>query len=501
MIAVEMRNITKQFGSLKANDGVALSVVEGEIHALVGENGAGKSTLMNILYGMYRPDAGQVLIHGQEHAIETASKAISLGLGMVHQHFMLIPPFTAAENIILGKEPAKSLGRIDYQGAQEDLRKLSETFRLTVDLSAKVESFSVGQQQRVEILKILYRHANILILDEPTAVLTPQEVDELFETLRNLKKQGKTVILIAHKLSEVMAISDRVTVMRKGKVVGQLDTATTTQMDIARLMVGRDIEFHLSAQSLPGTEPILEVRGLSALNDRHVEALRSISVEVHAREVLGIAAVEGNGQLELVQCVTGQRTPTSGSVRLHGVEISRTSHQRHVAHIPEDRIKSGIVLSLSIPENLILGRQSESEFSNPVSLHRSHIHHYAEVKMAEFDIRASSSRQQIGRLSGGNQQKVVIARELSKDARLLVANHPTRGLDIGAIEFVHKALIGEREKGKGILLVSADLTELLTLSDRIVVMFQGEIVAMFGARETSERELGAYMTGAQRKAG
>ena len=500
MFAVEMRNITKRFRGVKANDAVDFRVHRGEIHALVGENGAGKSTLMNVLYGMHSPDEGEILVRGSIVSIETPAKAISIGIGMVHQHFMLIPPFTVTENIILGLEPTSRLEILDLHRAEQEISEFSRTYGLQLDPKAKIESLSVGLQQRVEILKILYRKAEILIFDEPTPVLTPQEIEEFFNSLRDLKRQGKTVILITHKLTEVMAISDRVTIMRRGKVVGEMETASTNPGELARLMVGKEIV--LGVQKGPPSdraEPVLKVENISALNDRRLRALNDISFSINEGEILGIAAVEGNGQAELVQVITGLRPPTSGRVSINGNYLEEDSTEHHPAHIPDDRLKRGLILDFTVTENLVLGRQKEPVFSGFLFLLRRNIEEFAERMIHEFDIRPTDKDASVRELSGGNQQKVVVARELSKNAHVIVASQPTRGLDIGAIQFVHRSIIDERNRGKAVLLVSSDLSELLSLSDRIAVMYEGRIVVILDARATSERELGLYMTGSMRK--
>ena len=500
MFAVEMRNITKKFRGARANDAVGFTVHQGEIHALVGENGAGKSTLMNILYGMHAPDEGEILIRGNIVTIETPAKAISIGIGMVHQHFMLIPPFTVTENIILGQEPVNRLEILDLHRAEEQIAEFSRKYRLELDPRAKIESLSVGLQQRVEILKILYRRAEILIFDEPTPVLTPQEIEEFFNSLRELKSQGKTIILITHKLTEVMAISDRVTVMRRGKVVGELETASTNPGELARLMVGKDIVLGVQKGAASGkTEAALQVENISALNDRNLPALKDVSISICEGEILGVAAVEGNGQAELVQVITGLRAPTSGRIIMSGKLLAQGSNELRPSHIPDDRLKRGLVLDFSVTENLILGRQTEPVFSGIFFLHLKNIDNFADKMIQNFDIRPPDKAVPVRGLSGGNQQKVVIARELSKNARVIIASQPTRGLDIGAIQFVHRSIIEERNQGKAILLVSSDLTELLSLSDRIAVMYEGRIVAILEAQSTSERELGLYMTGSMKK--
>ncbi len=495
MLAIELRNITKHFGTLKANDDVSLAVTEGTIHALVGENGAGKSTLMNILYGMYQPDAGSISLRGERVALRSPAQAIAHQIGMVHQHFMLIPPLTVAENVILGSEPTTALRMIDRTAANKAIKDLSERFRLPIDPRATVRSLSVGLQQRVEILKLLYRSANILILDEPTPVLTPQEIEDFFETLRQMKNQGKTVILISHKLSEVMSVSDEVTVMRHGRVVRSTATSVTTALELSHLMVGKDILSDSVRTIVPAAPALLEVEHLTLLRDRNTPALRDVSFSVRRGEIFGIAGVEGNGQAELAQVLAGLRAPNAGRMTLGAVLLDESTLS---AHIPDDRMRQAIILDFSISENLVLGRQGERRFYSSWHVHERAIRAHAEELISEYDIRLSSKEQRIRELSGGNQQKAVIARELSKGASFIIANQPTRGLDIGAIDFVHGTLMSERNKGRAILLISSDLGELLKLSDRIAVMYGGEIVAVVQAASTSERELGRYMTGSKK---
>ena len=501
MYLVELQEITKAFGGVKANDRVTVRVRKGDIHALVGENGAGKSTLMKILYGMVEPDEGTIIFEGREARIESPRTAIALGIGMVHQHFMLVPRFTVAENIILGSEPSRRWGGLDLRLAEREIQQLSQSYRIDVDLRARIETLSVGMQQRVEILKILYRRAELLILDEPTPVLTPQEVEEFFTTIRRLKTQGKTVILITHKLNEVMTMSDRVTVMRRGKVVGELETASTSVREIARMMVGDEIGQPVQKAHRGGGQTVVNVEHVTALNDRMLPAVRDVSFTIHSGEILGIAAVEGNGQTELVQAITGLRRPTGGRVLIGTGNVPDRPSPRALAHIPEDRIKYGIVLGFTVLENLILGRHGEPEFSRLLLLRWEKIDEYAGRIIDEFDIRPRRKDLPVKSLSGGNQQKVVVGRELSKDAAFIVASQPTRGLDIRAIEFVHSAIIKERNRGKAILLLSSDLTELLELADRIAVMYEGRLNGIFHASETNERELGLFMTGFQKQHG
>jgi len=495
MVAVEMQHITKHFGHTLANHDVHLRVQQGEIHALVGENGAGKSTLMHILYGLYHPDSGTIALREHLSRIDSPSHAIKLGIGMVHQHFMLIPPLTVLENIILGNEPVISGGILDLKVAEQDLTKLLEIYHLDVDLHARLEELSVGIQQRVEILKLLYRNADILILDEPTPVLTPQEIDALFETLRDLRTQGKTILLITHKLNEVMAISDSVTVMRRGKVVATGPTAHTSRSELARQMVGRELPPLPPLSRRTSAHSGLVLEGISALNDRRLPALRDVSFQIASGEILGIAAVEGNGQSELVEVITGIRRPTAGRIFLDGKSIASPEDMPPISHIPEDRQKRGLVLDFTLKENLLLGRQREKEFHGIFLFNDRVVKKFANATLQRFDVRPPDFRQRCRTLSGGNQQKVVIGRELTKNSNLIVASQPTRGLDIGAIDFVHRTLLEERERGKSILLVSSDLDELLTLSDRIAVLFAGRIVLIKDTREATLRELGQYMTG------
>ncbi|HUL44452.1 MAG TPA: ABC transporter ATP-binding protein [Bacteroidota bacterium] len=490
-----MQHITKHFGHVLANHDVDFHVSEGEIHALVGENGAGKSTLMHILYGLYQPDSGSIAIREHSVSIPSPSQAIGLGIGMVHQHFMLIPPLTVLENIILGNEPVTGVGILDLAHAEEQIKTLLERYHVDVDLHARIETLSVGIQQRVEILKLLYRNANILILDEPTPVLTPQETDALFETLHGLQAQGKTIILITHKLHEVMAISNSVTVMRRGKVIATCPTTQTSHTELSRQMVGHELALLPPLSGEPSHEPGLVLEGISALNDRHLPALRDVSLSIAKGEILGIAAVEGNGQSELVEVITGIRKPTEGRIIIDGINASSADQMPPISHIPEDRQKRGLVLDFTLKENLLLGRQHENAFHGMLLFHDRSVEKFAETTLRTFDVRPPDSRRRCRNLSGGNQQKVVIGREMTKDSHLIVAAHPTRGLDIGAIDFVHRTLLKERSRGKSILLVSSDLDELMTLSDRIEVMFGGRIVLTRKTRETTLRELGQYMTG------
>src|SRR5467141_480558 len=508
-LAVDMRGITKQFPGVLANNQVDFSVRAGEIHALVGENGAGKSTLMNILYGLIPPDSGEVFIQGKRVHIGGPRDAISLGIGMVHQHFMLIPVFSVGADILHNHEPVTGLDFYDRDRARKEIAELTKRYGLALNSDARMGDLPVGLQQRAEIVKVLYRGANILILDEPTGVLTPQESKELFGVLRDLVKGGKTIIFISHKLKEVLEISDRITVMRRGKVVGHLITKDTDEQEIARLMVGRDVLLRVEkTEAKPG--PIaLRVENLQVNSDQGVPALRSVSFELHQGEILGIAGVEGNGQSELVETLAGTRRSAGGQVFLADREVSNLSaatiRLAGVSHIPEDRRGAGLVLNYSVADNLILGRQRTSLFAwDGLVLRLKAIFNWAQRLIREFDIRTPSSTTPARTLSGGNQQKIIVAREMATQPRVLLAAQPTRGVDIGAIEFIHRRLIAERDGGAAILLVSAELDEVRSLSDRIAVMYEGRIVSI-EPPDAAEERLGLLMTGGgsgdRRKAG
>ena len=499
--AVDMRHITKKFPLVLANDDVNFALQPGEIHALVGENGAGKSTLVNILYGLLRPDSGAVFINGRDVQLSGPGDAIGLGIGMVHQHFMLIAPFTVAENVVLGQEPSIA-GMVDLARANKIVRELSAQYGLKVDPTAKVETLSVGIEQRIEIIKVLYRGAQILILDEPTAVLTPQEVDELFEIMRSLKAQGKTIVFITHKLQEVMAISDAVTVMRRGKVIGTVAAKDTSRQEIATMMVGRQVLFRVQRTRVDPGEIVLTVRDLNALNSKNLPALRNISFSVREGEILGIAGVEGNGQSELVEVLTGLRRAQSGQVRLNGREVTNFSPRMIRAggagHIPEDRHRRGLVLDFSVAQNMVLGIHHRPPYVRHLLLdviNFAPIRQKAQRLLQEFDIRPPDQENPAGNLSGGNQQKVIVAREFDQNPKLLIAAQPTRGIDVGSIEFIHQRLLQARDDGKAVLLVSADLEEILSLSDRIAVMYEGQIVGILDPDEATEARLGLMMTG------
>jgi general nucleoside transport system ATP-binding protein len=494
---LELRGITKQFPGVVANDHVDLELVKGEVHALLGENGAGKSTLMNILYGLYHPDEGEIRLNGSPLRIDAPRAAIDNGIGMVHQHFMLIPVLSVAENIVLGVEP-HSGPFIDLDTARERVGELSQRFGLAVRPEARIDSISVGMQQRVEILKALYRGAEILILDEPTAVLTPQEAEELFAIVRSLQAEGKSIIFISHKLNEVLEIADRITVLRFGKKVDTVPREGATQESLARMMVGREVVLRVEKPPAQPGDTLLAVENLVVVDERGLEACRGVSFELHEGEIVGIAGVDGNGQSELIDALTGLRHPASGRIVVCGRDVT-TAGAREVldngmGHIPEDRQVRGLVLDFSLAENLALHdfrKPPESKFG---WLFPRRLIERARRLLAEFDVRGGGPETAAASLSGGNQQKVVIAREVSRDPRVLVAAQPTRGLDVGAIEFVHRRLVAERDEGRAILLVSFELEEILSLSDRILVVYEGRIVGEY-TPDVSEEELGFAMTG------
>lgn len=494
-----MRDITVKFPGVVANDKVSMNLYPGEILALLGENGAGKTTLMNVLYGLYRPSEGEIRIHGNPVSISNPNDAIRLGIGMVHQHFMLIPPFTVAENIVLGVEPTNAGGRLDMAKAVRDVEELSNQYGLVVDPHSKIQNISVGMQQRVEILKALYRGAEVLILDEPTAVLTPQEVDELGAIMRNLVSQGKSIIFITHKLREVIAISDRVSVLRRGKCIGTTETGGTTPEELAQMMVGRKVVLSVEKESTTIGDTVLRVENLHARGQRNLPALKGVSFDVRAGEIVGIAGIEGNGQSELVETLTGLRKATSGHIYVNGTDFAnnqpRTLIEEGVAHIPEDRQNRGLILDFSVAENFILRNYYKPPLAKGINLDYQKVNAHARKLIDEFDVRTPNENIPVRSLSGGNQQKVVVARELSQEPTLLIASQPTRGLDVGAIEFVHKRLLAQRDQGKAILLVSLELDEVMSLSDRILVIYEGKIVGEMAADEATEGELGLLMAG------
>jgi len=501
-VVLELRGITKQFPGVLANDHIDFDLLRGEVHALLGENGAGKSTLMNVLYGLYHPDEGEILIAGEPTRIDTPKEAIERGIGMVHQHFMLIPVMTVAENIVLASEPRQAGVLLDYSAARKRVEDLAGQFNFAIDPEARVENITVGQQQRVEILKAIYRRADILILDEPTAVLTPQEAQELFGILRGLIREGMSIIFISHKLNEALEIADRITVLRRGKKIETLAAAGATEEGLARLMVGRDVLLRVEKAPPTPAEPLLEVQDLRVLDDRGLEAVRGVSLRVRAGEIVGIAGVDGNGQTELVEALSGLRPTQGGGFRVGGRDLTGSSTHRildsGVGHIPEDRQKRGLVLEFTLAENLAFHEFDKPPNSRLGWLRPRRLIGRAERLIEEFDVRGGGPRTQAKSLSGGNQQKVVVAREVANDPRVLLAAQPTRGLDVGAIEFVHRRLVEERDSGRAVLLVSLELDEIMSLSDRILVMYEGEIVGEYGP-EATEQELGIAMLGGTRE--
>jgi general nucleoside transport system ATP-binding protein len=499
---VEMLNIRKEFPGIVANDNVTLQLKKGEVHALLGENGAGKSTLMGMLFGMYQPEAGVIKVKGKEVKISSPNVANDLGIGMVHQHFKLVENFTVTENIILGCEPKKFL-TVDIKSAAKKIDELSKTYGLNVDPYAKIEDISVGMQQRVEILKMLYRNAEVLIFDEPTAVLTPQEIDDLIKIMQNLINEGKSIILITHKLKEIKAIADRCTVIRRGKYIGTVDVKETTEADMAKMMVGRQVSFKVEKkESTPGEE-VLRIENLSVKNNKKVLGLKDFSLSVRKGEIVGIAGVEGNGQTELVEAITGMRGVDSGKILFNEKDITRSSIRNRIdegiAHIPEDRHKRGLILDYTMEDNMVLKVYKNKPFSKNGLINRSKITEYANNIIETFDVRSGEGGKSIARsLSGGNQQKGVIGREIQSSPDLLIAVQPTRGLDVGSIEYIHKRLVEQRDSGKAVLLVSLELDEVLNVSDRIAVVNNGELIGIVNASETDENEVGLMMAGIKR---
>jgi general nucleoside transport system ATP-binding protein len=497
--ALELRAITKRFPGVLANDRVDFDLRQGEVHALLGENGAGKSTLMSVLYGLYKPDEGQILLKGESVSFSSPKDAITRGIGMVHQHFMLIPVMTVAENIVLGVEPTRGRVLLDEGAADERVRELAAQFTFAIDPDARVQDITVGQQQRVEILKALYRHAEVLILDEPTAVLTPQEAGELFAILKGLKEGGMSIIFISHKLNEVLEISDRITVLRRGKRVDTVPREGATEEGLARLMVGRDVVFRVAKAPASPAEPLLSVRDLRVVDDRGLEAVRGVSFDVRAGEIVGIAGVDNNGQSELIDAITGLRRPAAGEITVEGRQFAGSGARSmlddaRVGHIPEDRQRRGLVLEFSLAENIGLEDYRHEPASHLGWLFPARLVARARRLIDEFDVRGGTPQTRASALSGGNQQKLVLAREIDRDPRVMIAAQPTRGLDVGAIEFIHKRLIAERDEGRAILLVSLELDEILSLSDRILVIYEGRVVGEFPPTATEE-ELGLAMVG------
>jgi len=500
-VILELHGITKRFPGVLANDYIDLDLREGEIHALLGENGAGKTTLMNILYGLYKPDEGEIRVNGNRVEIHSPRDAIACGIGMVHQHFMLVPVFTVLDNVMLGDEYVRGGGFLDRRKAANRILEISQQYNLQVDPFAYIKDLPVGLQQRVEIIKLLFREANILILDEPTAVLTPQEVDELFKIMKSLVASGKSIIFITHKLREVMEFSDRITVIRNGKVVGTTTPQEADQNKLAAMMVGRQIDLTIEKKPAAPQQVVLEVRNLKVLDARKLIAVNGVSFEVRAGEVLGIAGVQGNGQTELVRALTGMQHPIEGEIRILGKEMTHASPKEFfetgAAHIPEDRQKDGLVLTYPVKDNFILNTFYKPPFAQGIVLQQPQIIANAEELVEKFDIRTPSIFTTLSSLSGGNQQKVIVAREFSRPIKLLIAAQPTRGLDVGSIEYIHNRLIEKRDEGCAVLLVSTELDEILQLSDRIAVMYRGRIVATVNAAEVTKEQIGLYMAGLQ----
>ena len=504
--AVEMLHITKRFPGIIANDDITLQLKKGEIHALLGENGAGKSTLMSVLFGLYQPEEGEIHMNGKKVEIRNPNDANDLGIGMVHQHFKLVECFTVLDNIIMGVEPTDKFGFLRKQEAREKVMALSEKYGLQGDPDAVIEDITVGMQQRTEILKMLYRENDVLIFDEPTAVLTPQEIDELMQIMKNLAAEGKSILFISHKLAEIMAVADRCSVLRKGKYIGTVNTKDVTAQELSRMMVGRDVKFAVDKdESTPGNV-ILDVQNMSVASKRSSEdAVKNVSFQVRAGEIVCIAGIDGNGQTELVYGITGLEPVKSGKLTLHGKDITKIPIRKRnlsgMSHIPEDRHKHGLVLDYTLEDNIVLQRYFEPEFTNKAGfLKRKNIRAYAERLIEKFDVRSGQGPITTARaMSGGNQQKAIIAREIDKNPELLVAVQPTRGLDVGAIEYIHSQLVAQRDAGKAVLLVSLELDEVMNVPDRILVMYEGEIVGEFDPKKVTVEELGLYMAGAKRE--
>jgi simple sugar transport system ATP-binding protein len=496
---LELHNITKTFPGVLANDKIDLTLNKGEILALLGENGAGKTTLMNILYGLYTPDEGEIKIRGEAVNIANPNDAIDQGIGMVHQHFMLIPVFTVTENVMLGVESTRAGGLLARKEAADKIRSLSTRFGLDVDPDAMVEDLPVGIQQRVEIIKVLYREAEILILDEPTAVLTPQEVDELFTVIRSLVDQGKSIIFITHKLKEVISIADRIAVLRHGQIVGTAIPSEATEASLAKMMVGREVILEVDKKKAEVGEVVLGIKNLCVDDDRELQAVKDVSLEVRAGEILGIAGVQGNGQTQLVEALTGLRTVESGEIHILGENTTGSSPRKirevGTAHVPEDRQRDGLILSFPVADNMVLNNYYEAPFAKGITLNFKEIEEAAQERVDLFDVRTPSIFIPVSNLSGGNQQKVIVAREFSRPIKLLIASQPTRGLDVGSIEYIHGRIIEKRNEGCAVLLVSPELDEILNLSDRIAVMFDGKIIDILPSAEASKEKLGLLMAG------
>ncbi|HTW20452.1 MAG TPA: ABC transporter ATP-binding protein [Mycobacteriales bacterium] len=496
---LELEGITKRFGTLVANDGIDLTVEPGEIHCLLGENGAGKSTLMNVLFGLLKADSGEIKVDGKVVHFDDPGDAIAVGIGMVHQHFMLVPVFSVAENVVLGFEPTRPLGFLDRQKAREDIRRLSSEFGLEVDPDAIVEKLPVGLQQRVEIVKALMRDVSLLILDEPTAVLTPQEIEGLFTIMRSLSSTGRSILFITHKLKEVLAVADRITVMRQGKVIGTTTPAEADEETLASMMVGRDVDLVVHKEPAKPGETVLELSGLTIADERGITVVNDVDLDVRAGEIVALAGVQGNGQTELSEALLGLLPVYSGSIKVGGKDLTKATPREAlragIAYIPEDRQLEGLVLNMSIADNLVLDLHNVPPYARHGARNLTEVRQSAERKLGEFDIRATSVETPVGTLSGGNQQKVVAARELSRPVRLLVAAQPTRGLDVGSIEYVHRRIVEERDGGMAVLLVSSELDEILALADRVAVMYRGGIVGVVPP-SVGREQIGLMMAGA-----
>jgi simple sugar transport system ATP-binding protein len=505
MFRLELKNISKTFGTFKANDGINLSVQSGEVHAILGENGAGKSTLMKIIFGLYQPDdGGEILINGKKTRIQSPRFAIKLGIGMVHQHFMLVRPFTILQNIILGVEPRNALGMIDYKRARAEVLKLSQEFNFHIDPDLKIENISVGMQQRVEILKTLYRNAELIILDEPTAVLTPQEITDFYRIVRNLKERGKTILIITHKLHEIKEIADSCTIIRKGRYIETVKVSETSQEDLASKMVGRKVDLKISKTKATPGEDVLVITSLNTLNDKQLPAVKNFSLTLKRGEILGLAGIDGNGQSELVEALVGLRKIKSGSVKINGHELAgltpKKIYENKLAMIPEDRQRRGLVLDFKVKENFVLQTISNTPFSNYGFIINRELEKFAGALMERFDIRPRNYDLNARNLSGGNQQKIILAREIANNPDVLIAFQPTRGLDVGAIEYIHHELVKLRDEGRAVLLISYELDEIINLSDRVAVIVEGSVTANLDDETLStennvKEHIGLYMAG------
>jgi simple sugar transport system ATP-binding protein len=499
-LRLELHNVTKRFPGVVANDSVDLTVQSGEILGLLGENGAGKTTLMNILYGLYSADEGEIVIDDRVQDFEGPGDAIEAGIGMVHQHFMLVPVFTVTENVVLGVEPTTGpVGTIDIAQATKQVEEISRQYGLDIDPTAVVEDLPVGIQQRIEIIKVLFRDAEIIVFDEPTAVLTPQEVEEFFNIVNGLKEAGKGIIFITHKLGEVLEAADRIAVLRRGKIVGERDPRQTTKEELAELMVGRPVDLLVDKDPAQPGDVVLSVRDLVVRDERQHTAVDHVSFEVRSGEIVGIAGVQGNGQTELVEALTGLTQPLGGHVYLEGEDVTLASprqlHKSSVAHVPEDRQRSGLVLDFNVAENIVLDSYYAEPYSHRIRMDWGHAHRHADELISQYDIRTPSSHTSASSLSGGNQQKLIVAREFARDTRLIIASQPTRGIDVGSIEYIHNRIVEERDDGAAVLIVSSELDEILALADRILVMYRGKIVAEVSGDEATPSQLGLYMAG------